>query len=90
MNKQLVNKEYIIGEKYTDSAGRTLEATVRLKIDAISKTFSIQPTATKQDFVFVNTSQQNWQMWVAVGKAIQSATEFAAEYLEYIQLPEPK
>ena len=30
----------------------------------------------------MNTSQSNWQLWIATAKAIQAATEFAVEYIK--------
>ena len=82
MNKEIVNVDFDFVENYTDSQGRELEAKIRLSIDVKSKSFNVTPSSVKKDFVFMNTSQANWQLWIATAKAIQSATEFAAEYLE--------
>jgi hypothetical protein len=86
MNKQIVSVNFDFSEKYTDGSGRTLNATVRLSIDVKSKSFNITPNETKQDFVFINTSKYNWQMWIAIAKAIQTATEFGVQFLEDVDL----
>lgn len=82
MNKEIVNVDFDFTEPYTDSQGRELEAKIRLSVDVRSKSFNIMPSAMKKDFVFMNTSQANWQLWIATAKAIQSATEFAVQYIE--------
>ncbi len=91
MNKEIVNVDFDFTEPYTDSEGRELNARIRLSVDVRSKTFNITPSAIKKDFVFMNTSQSNWQLWIATAKAIQSATEFAVQYIEENKpaLPEP-
>jgi hypothetical protein len=86
MNKQIVSVNFDFSEKYTDSNGRTSNATVRLSIDVKRKSFNVTPNETKQDFVFINTSQHNWQMWIAIAKAIQTATEFGVQFLEDVDL----
>jgi len=85
MNKQIVNVDFDFSEGYTDSQGRELTAKVRLSVDVKSKTFNVAPSSIKKDFVFQNTSQSNWQMWIATVKAIQNAVEFAAEYLKELE-----
>jgi hypothetical protein len=82
MNKEVVNVDFDFSENYTDSQGRELTAKIRLSVDVRSKTFNITPSAIKKDFVFMNTSQANWQLWIATAKAIQAATEFAVQYIE--------
>jgi hypothetical protein len=91
MNKEIVNVDFDFTEPYTDSEGRELNARIRLSVDVRSKTFNIMPSAMKKDFVFMNTSQSNWQLWIATAKAIQSATEFAVQYIKENTpaLPEP-
>ena len=82
MNKEIVNVDFDFNEPYIDGQGRELEAKIRLSVDVRSKTFNIMPSAMKKDFVFMNTSQANWQLWIGTAKAIQSATEFAVQYIE--------
>ena len=82
MNKQIVNIDFDFTENYRDSQERELVASIRLSIDVRSKTFNITPSTIKKDFVFMNTSQSNWQLWIATAKAIQAATEFAVEYIK--------
>lgn len=82
MNKEIVNVDFDFTEPYVDSQGRELKATIRLSVDVRSKSFNIMPSAIKKDFVFMNTSQSNWQLWIATAKAIQAATEFAVQYIE--------
>jgi hypothetical protein len=92
MNKEIVNVDFDFTEPYTDSQGREVEAKIRLSVDVRSKSFNIMPNAVKKDFVFMNTSQHNWQLWIATAKAIQAATEFAVQYIEENTpaLPEPE
>jgi hypothetical protein len=85
MNKEIVNVDYDFVENYVDGQGRELTAKVRLSVDVKSKTFNVAPSSIKKDFVFQNTSQSNWQMWIATAKAIQNAVEFAAEYLKELE-----
>ena len=87
MNKSIVNVDYDFEEDYVDNQGRNLTAKVRLSIDVKSKTFNVAPSSIKKDFVFMNTSQSNWQMWIAIAKAIQNAVEFAADYLKQLEEP---
>jgi hypothetical protein len=90
MNKEIVNVDFDFTEPYTDSQERELHAKIRLSVDVRSKTFNIMPSAIKKDFVFMNTSQANWQLWIATAKAIQSATEFAVQYIEENTLTLPE
>lgn len=90
MKKQIVSVNFDFLEKYTDGNGRTLDARVRLSIDVKHKSFNITPTETKQDFVFINTSQHNSQMWIAIAKAIQTATEFGVQFLQDVDGEEIK
>ena len=90
MNKEIVNVDFDFTEPYTDSQGRELQAKIRLSVDVRSKTFNIMPSAMKKDFVFMNTSQANWQLWIATAKAIQSAAEFAVQYIEENTLTFPE
>lgn len=82
MNKKLVKTEYEFSVPYVDSQERELFAKVLLSINMKTKTFNITPSETKNDFVFMNTSQHNWQMWMAVAKAIENATAFAAQFIK--------
>jgi hypothetical protein len=90
MNKEIVNVDFDFSEPYTDSQGRELQAKIRLSVDVRSKTFNITPSSVKKDFVFMNTSQSNWQLWIATAKAIQSAAEFAVQYIEENTLTFPE
>lgn len=90
MEVQLINSEHVISEPYVDSEGRELYANVTLKMNHREKTFTVSPSSVKEDFIFKNTSKSNWQLWIATGKAIQSATQFAVLELGFVNAELPQ
>lgn len=88
MSTILKNVEFVITKEYTDSKSKTVTASVILQIDAIKETFNIIPNPKTYDnhFGFMNTSKDNWQMWIAIAQLIEDATIFGKNYIDNLKI----
>lgn len=88
MKTILKNVEFVLSQEYTDSNSKTATASIILQIDAVNKSFSITPNPKTYDnhFGFMNTSKNNWEMWIAIAQLIEQATIFGNNYVNNLTI----